>query len=163
MHPEAYALMRDLLKPIHLPSAAVLDVGSLDVNGTYRPLVEGRGWAYTGLDIQPGRNVDVVSEPYHFPFEDERFDVVISGSTLEHVEHPWRWMPEAARVLKPDGWLVVITHWSFPLHEYPVDCFRFMPHGMKMLLDEARVLGDYHIQIANETDIYAVARKTCGR
>ena len=31
------------------------------MNGTYRPLVTGLGWHYTGLDVSDGPNVDLVS------------------------------------------------------------------------------------------------------
>jgi len=37
--------------------ARLLDVGSYDVNGTYRPMVERRGWQYTGMDVSAGPNV----------------------------------------------------------------------------------------------------------
>ena len=43
MHAEAYEAMRQLLGRGPGRGARVLDVGSYDVNGTYRPLVEGRG------------------------------------------------------------------------------------------------------------------------
>ncbi len=90
-------------------SVWALDVGAYDVNGTYRPLVEGSGWRYTGLDVAAGPNVDVVTaDPYKFPFDDGAFDVVLSGSTMEHVEAIWLWVPELARVLKPGGLLVLV-------------------------------------------------------
>ena len=119
MHAEAYEAMRQLLGRGPGRGARVLDVGSYDVNGTYRPLVEGRGWEYTGLDVAAGPNVDVVTaDAYRFPFEDGAFDVVLTGSTMEHVEAIWRWVPELARVLKPGGLLAIVTHWSFPEHRY---------------------------------------------
>lgn len=43
---------------------------------------------YTGLDIVPGVNVDIVTtDPYHWPIEDNAFDLVISGQCMEHVEN----------------------------------------------------------------------------
>lgn len=139
---------------------SVLDVGSMDVNGTFRPLVEKRGWAYTGLDIAPGKNVDIVSDDlYHYPIEDNSYDVVISGSTMEHVGKIWLWVPELARVLKPGGWLCIHTHWKFQLHRHPVDCWRIMPDGMALLFDETDQLEKYEIRIANDMDIIGMARK----
>jgi hypothetical protein len=40
----------------------VLDVGSMDVNGTYRTLFDQSAWSYTGLDLEPGSGVDCVLE-----------------------------------------------------------------------------------------------------
>ena len=138
----------------------VLDVGSLDVNGTYRPLIEGRGWDYTGLDICAGRNVDIVSaDPFRFPVEDDSYDMVISGSTMEHVTAIWKWVPELVRVLKPGGKLVIITHWQIREHRYPLDCWRVMPDGMKYILDDTGQLFDIHAEITSDTDIIGTARK----
>lgn len=140
---------------------SVLDVGSLDVNGTYRPLITGRGWQYTGLDACPGANVDIVAtDPFAYPLDDASFDLVISGSTMEHVTAIWRWIPELVRVLKPGGWLVIITHWQFVEHRYPVDCWRILPDGMRYIFDETGQLASYDIRILNHTDILGMARKT---
>lgn len=160
MHAESYRLMERKLSQVELAQASVLDVGSLDVNGTYRPLVERRGWSYTGLDVRKGPNVDVLADdPFHYPFEDGTFDVVISGSTMEHVTAIWLWVAELARVLKPGGLLAIHTHWSYPEHRYPVDCWRILPDGMKYLFDQTGLLGEYTIEIANENDLIATARR----
>jgi SAM-dependent methyltransferase len=160
MHAEALQAMGELLSRIGLAGCEVLDVGSYDVNGTYRPLVEGRGGIYTGLDVCAGPNVDIVSkQPYGFPLADRSFDVVISGSTMEHVPAIWRWVPELVRVLRPGGLLALVTHWSFPEHRYPVDCWRILPDGMRFLFDETGALRDYEIRIASQWDIAASAVK----
>lgn len=160
MHAEGFAAMKAILRLYPRLPANVLDVGSLDVNGTLRPLVESHGWQYTGLDVTPGRNVDVVaSDPYLYPFHDGQFDMVISGSTMEHVEAIWRWMPELVRVLRPGGMLGIVTHWSFPEHRFPVDCWRIMPDGMRYLFDQTERLERYDIRIVSQFDIAGVAWK----
>ena len=160
MHLESYALMDEMLRRTSRTSADVLDVGSYNVNGTFRPLVEQRGWNYTGLDTVAGPNVDVVAQdPFGFPFDDDAFDVVLSGSTMEHVTAIWRWVPELVRVLKPGGLLAIHTHWKFPEHRYPVDCWRIMPDGMRYLFDMTNSLHDYDIRIANDMDIIGTAWK----
>lgn len=163
MHEESYQLMAEMLRRVRRPTASVLDVGSQDINGTFRPLVEGRGWQYTGIDQVAGPNVDVVAkDPFHFPFADESFDIVISGSTMEHVTAIWKWLPELVRVLKPSGFLAIHTHWQFPEHRYPVDCWRVMPDGLKYLFDETGCLEQYRIHIANHMDIVGSAFKVGG-
>ena len=74
-------LMDYALKRVNWSQSHILDVGSRDINGTYRALIEGRGWKYTGLDIVAGSNVDVVAKPFCYPFPDGAFDIVISGAT----------------------------------------------------------------------------------
>jgi SAM-dependent methyltransferase len=165
MHPEALAAMTELLTRYDGPQPAdVLDVGAYDVNGTYRPLVEGLGWRYTGLDVAAGPNVDIVSrDPYRFAVLDGRYDVVMTGSTMEHVEAIWLWVPDLVRVLKPGGMLAIVTHWQFPEHRYPVDCWRIMPDGMRYLFDQTRQLRDYQIAIVSPYDIAATAYKVPAR
>jgi SAM-dependent methyltransferase len=43
----------------------------------------------------------------HMPFEDERFDLVLSNATLEHDKYFWLTLGEMRRVLKPSGLLVI--------------------------------------------------------
>lgn len=159
MHKAAIDNMTQILNNIEGEALNVLDVGSLDVNGSYRDMVNAHGWTYTGLDMRKGRNVDIVAEPYSYPIEDGTYDVVISGSTMEHVEAVWLWLPELIRVLKPGGHLVVYTHWKFVEHRYPVDCWRILPDGMRFLFDYCGGLSNYDIAIVNETDIKGVAIK----
>ena len=37
----------------------VLDIGSYDVNGTYRTIFNAPVYQYTGMDMSPGPNVDM--------------------------------------------------------------------------------------------------------
>ena len=160
MHKESLALMFQMLRRCPFERAKVLDVGSLNVNGTLRLLVTERGWEYTGLDLEPGDNVDVVAtDPFHYPFDDGAFDVVMSGSTMEHVTTIWRWIPELVRLVRPGGFLAIHTHWQFKEHRYPIDCWRIMPDGMRFLFDETGQLNGYDIRIANQWDIVASAFK----
>lgn len=162
MHREGLALMMVGLGRVDWPKARVLDVGSLDVNGSYRKMIEDRGWEYTGIDICAGKNVDVVVPEFVYPFEDGAFDVVISGSTMEHVTAIWRWVPELARVLRPGGLLVIVTHSAWWLHQHPVDCWRILPDGMAYLFDLTEALEDYMILVEKETDILGSAFKRRG-
>jgi SAM-dependent methyltransferase len=160
MHPEAYLQMGKLLDHWVGKPANVLDVGSFDVNGNYRPLVQMRGHTYTGLDQVAGKNVDIVSpDPYNYPLSDNEYDIVISGSTMEHVEALWLWVPELTRVLRPGGMLAIITHTHWAYHPHPVDCWRVMPDGMQYLFNLTGVLGRYQIEMYCTTDISGLAWK----
>ena len=107
----------------------ILDIGSQDINGSYRLLFGEHN--YFGLDMEPGRNVDiVVNNPYTWNVDADSFDVVISGQAFEHIEFFWITMSEMARVLKKDGLLCIIAPREFVEHRYPVDCYRFLTDGM---------------------------------
>jgi SAM-dependent methyltransferase len=152
MHASAYADMEQLIARAPDWAKTVLDVGSLDENGTNRPLTDARGWTYTGIDIREGKNVDQVVQPYSYPFPDGAFDVVISGQAMEHVEDLKLWINECARVLKPGGRLCITTVWKMFFHQYPVDCWRIMPDGMKWLFDQTGQLTDYDIRMTAEDE-----------
>lgn len=117
------------------PNYKVLDVGSYDVNGTYKPIFSKPKFEYTGLDMLPGPNVDIVMlNPYNWSsIETDSYDVVISGQAFEHIEFFWVIMSEMVRVLKKDGILCCIAPLGFSEHRYPVDCYRFFTDGMVAL------------------------------
>lgn len=157
---DAHIQEMDRILSKRINKANLLDVGSFDVNGTFRPLVEERGWKYIGVDIVPGKNVDIVSDsPYNYPFDNDSFEVVVSGSVMEHVEAIWLWIPELVRLLKPGGLLAIITHTSYPYHPHPVDCWRIMPDGMRYLFDQAGILVLYEIKQFSDNDISGSAIK----
>lgn len=162
MHAGSMLLMGAGLRRALWPEARVLDVGSLDLNGSFRRLVKERGWDYVGLDIVAGRNVDIVAPEYDYPFGDGEFDVVISGSTMEHVKAIWKWVPELVRVLGAGGLLVLVTHTRWGEHRHPVDCWRVMPDGMRFLFDETGALEDYVIRTWGEATIMGSAFKVGG-
>lgn len=114
------------------PTLSILDVGSYNVNGTYKRFFNGVNFTYTGLDIAAGPNVDIVAEnPYNWDMlPDESYDVVISGQAFEHIEFFWITMTEIARVLKRGGLVCIIVPRGFGLHRYPIDAYRFDADGI---------------------------------
>lgn len=118
------------VEPLH-----ICDLGSQDVNGSYRPLFDHPAWCYTGIDMAEGRNVDVVLKtPYVWrEVRSNSMDVVISGQAFEHIQFFWITMLEIARVLKPGGLCCILAPSSGPEHRYPLDCWRFYPDGMSTL------------------------------
>mgnify|MGYP000007999867 CR=1 FL=1 len=117
-------------------TAAVVDVGSFDVNGTYTPLFDHRGFHYRGVDVQEGPNVDVVMDnPASIPIGSETVDLVISGQLLEHAPRFWEVFAEMSRLLRPGGVLVAIAPSAGPEHRYPVDCYRFLPDSFRSLAE----------------------------
>lgn len=111
----------------------ILDVGSMDVNGSCYDLF--RDHLYDGLDITEGKNVHLVPKNIYKWDEigDDIFDVVISANTFEHCEYFWQTMSEIVRVLKQGGLICLIIPCGYYEHRYPVDCYRFHTDGMVAL------------------------------
>jgi SAM-dependent methyltransferase len=140
----------------------VLDVGGMNMNGSYRSLFPAsEGFHYRSLDISPGRGVDIVAEgPYSWvSVESASVDVLVSGQCLEHVQDTHRWIWEAERVLKPGGWICVIAPWRWDEHRCPLDCWRVMPDGMHYLMEEVAGLCA-HLTYKNTVgDCVGIAKK----
>lgn len=112
----------------------IADIGSCDVNGSYRRFFDKPGWHYTGVDLAPGPNVDVVlTSPYRLPFASHSVDVVVSGQAFEHIEYFWLTWLEVARILRPDGYAFLVAPSRGPEHRYPQDCWRFYTDGFTAL------------------------------
>jgi SAM-dependent methyltransferase len=80
---------------------------------------------------------DVVYGGGTLPFRDGAFDTVLNVQVLEHTPRPAALVAEMARVLAPDGLLILTAPFQFRLHEQPHDYFRYSPHGLAELCAEA--------------------------
>ena len=140
----------------------VVDVGSGDVNGSYRQIFESPVFDYVGVDLAPGPGVDIVSgDPYAYPLPDDHADLVISGQMMEHSAFFWRAFDEMVRIAKPGGLIVVIVPSTGPIHRYPVDCYRFLPDAMPALAAHAgcRLIDTWHDEVSEWGDVVGVFAK----
>jgi SAM-dependent methyltransferase len=119
----------------------ILDLGSMNINGSYKECFNIAQWTYRGLDTAAGKNVDIVlASPYSWrEIKSDSADVLISGQAFEHIEFFWITMLEIERVLKPEGLCCVIAPSGGSEHRYPVDCWRFYPDGFSALANFARL------------------------
>jgi hypothetical protein len=121
-----------------LASPTVLELGSLQsVPG--RSTLH-RDWVphaseFLGTDIEDGPDVDIVADLHRLTdvVGIERFDVILSCSTFEHLKYPTLAAHQLMKALKVGGLLYVQTHQSFPLHGYPNDYFRFSQDALASL------------------------------
>lgn len=88
--------------PHYFRNVRVLDVGSADICGNNRYLFS--TCEYTGLDIWPGKNVDVVC-PAHL--WNGLYGLVISTNSLEHDEHWEKTVKAMVRMTHEHGMLII--------------------------------------------------------
>lgn len=147
----------------HTKPAKVLDVGSLDVNGSIKPLFD--GCKYVGTDMREGPNVDVIVNAHELTtrFEKESFDLVVCLDTLEHDDRFWLTRDQLLEVLKPGGYLILgVPGRRCPEHDHPGDFWRFMPQSFPNFFFEG--LEDFHYEVERqfadtEDEIYGWGRK----
>jgi SAM-dependent methyltransferase len=92
--------------PEHFRAARVLEVGSLDINGSIRKFFV--DCDYVGLDVAPGKGVDVVCEGQKYDAPDASYDVVISCEAMEHNPYWVETFKNMIRMCRVGG-LVVMT------------------------------------------------------
>ena len=91
MHQQAYQWVAAHVPPpdgvAGSTATAVLEIGSLDINGSVRPLFP-HAAHYHGLDLVAGDGVDEVADASTW-VPPRTYDVVVSAEVLEHAP-PWR-------------------------------------------------------------------------
>jgi SAM-dependent methyltransferase len=109
MHPDAY---RFIAETIGTPTR-VLELGSLDINGSPRALVLRGDWY--GIDMQDGPAVNEVADASIWR-SSRRFDLVVCAEVLEHTDRIHDILATARHHLDPGGHLIVTcaTHGRTP-------------------------------------------------
>ena len=103
--------------------ANVLEIGSLNVNGCLRDVID----ITVGVDIRKGKGVDLVCpvENLKSHFKDGYFDSCVSAGTLEHVKDWKSFVTVTWDLVKDGGWLVLtIASLKKGRHNYPNDYWR---------------------------------------
>lgn len=103
-HPAQQAFcqrVKALFPPKRFTKKRVLDCGSLDINGSNRTLFT--NCAYVGVDIGPGKNVDIVCPVHELDLPDESFDVIVSTECFEHDRHYEKSLQTIVRLLAKQG------------------------------------------------------------
>jgi hypothetical protein len=137
-----------------IQDARMLELGSLNINGSAREHLRVETWV--GIDMVPGREVDIVCLASHTIFEPDSFDVMLSMSMLEHdpnwrmsLSHNIAWLRDRALIFlswgaegnarhDPEPWRPVpvgdILEWAVASRLQIVDAhweasrYDYMPH-----------------------------------
>jgi Methyltransferase domain len=90
--------------PEYFQNRKVIEIGSLDINGTVSDLFQ--NCAYLGVDVGLGKGVNLVSEGQNLNFADNSFDVAISVECFEHNPH---WLETFTNMHRMAESLVIFT------------------------------------------------------
>jgi len=107
-HPEQFEFVEKLRMNFgyYFAGKKVLEIGSLDINGSLRSLFI--QCDYTGVDLAPGKGVDVVSLGHEFSMPDNTYDTVLSAECFEHNPYWIETFENMIRMCKNSG-LVFFT------------------------------------------------------
>lgn len=117
--PQAQVEIHDALRPLlaerigRIEGLNVLDAAA--GSGYMTEWLAAQGARVTPVDMSeagwrvPGVPLHAADLNQPLPFETDRFDAAVSVETIEHLENPFQFLRELARVTKPGGLIVVTT------------------------------------------------------
>lgn len=151
------------LKPVR-----ILDVGSYDdkYGNMLRQLFGGA--KYTGIDLRPGSNVDLVMCAYDICYQwaSNTFDAVMCLNVLEHLKKPWIVLNNVNNVLQDKGlFYVSIPTIGFPKHDYPGDYWRATVQAVQEVIMDGYEIVDLTMDVSEfgkHPFINCVGRKNGG-
>ena len=118
---------------------SILEVGSKDYGNTQnlRPLFKDKD--YIGIDMEEGPGVDVIvdlteeSELIRKKLGNKKFKTIFCFCVLEHCCDPFKVAMNLENLLDKNGVIFMSVPFSWRIHGYPNDFWRFTPEGIKIL------------------------------
>ncbi|MBI4039716.1 class I SAM-dependent methyltransferase [Candidatus Daviesbacteria bacterium] len=147
-HTNRFGAVSDFVMPTR---GEILDIGCAD--GTFSQVILEKTGAekLVGIDVvdhliaddqqyfkNNGKMEFLVADAHNLPFADGTFDAVFALEVLEHVENPRQVLSEVKRVLKPDGYIVILVPNETLL--FKIEWWLFRTFG------PAKIWNDTHIQ-----------------
>lgn len=121
--------------------AIVVNVGAGAAQGAGARLwrgVESSGAYVIQLDLDSGPDITLIADAMNLPLAEASVDSVVLQAVLEHVAEPEAVIREAARVLKPGGFIYVEMPFLQGFHADPHDYQRYTVEGLRRRLASFR-------------------------
>ena len=107
MHAQALEYIAEQFNKFNRPETTwdVLEIGSLNINGSVRQILQPHASTYLGIDVQEGPGVDLVASGAEF-YAPEVFNIVVCAEVFEHTPE-WKDIIKQAYInLKPGGMFI---------------------------------------------------------
>jgi hypothetical protein len=139
MHNSVQEFVKSAITKEMANGKSVLEVGSLNVNGSARPYIESLGpKSYLGIDMRAGSGVDKVCDIAKMP-EEAKYSLVVCTEMLEHAKD-WRQAISKMKSLAGEYILITARGPGFPRHGYPEDYWRFTTEDMLKIFADFTIL-----------------------
>ncbi len=79
----------------------------------------------------------VVGDGENAPFNDNSFDTILNIQVLEHTLHPQKMLSEIKRLLKPEGFAIIVVPQTSAMHEIPTHYYNFTRYWAERAFPEA--------------------------
>lgn len=113
----------------------VLEIGAYNLEQSAEKYFMQPKFEYNNLDISqsniPNTIIADITDCKGIP--DQTFDIVFCSDVFEHINRPWLAANEICRILKPNGYALVFTVWSWRYHPLPIDYWRYSPECLEFL------------------------------
>jgi SAM-dependent methyltransferase len=121
-----------------------LGCGTVPLFEVYRTLADEVVCVDWPSSLHRTQHIDVFADLTRpLPLRDSSFDTVLLSDVLEHIPNPEDLIGEIARILRPDGHIVLGVPFLYWLHEIPHDFNRYTRYQLTRMLEseELEVVG----------------------
>lgn len=110
----------------------ILDIGC-GYGPFYHKIIKGQ---ITCFDIKKSDKTHVIGDADFLPFKKDSFDKVIIVNALYYFKNPFNVVENVSRILKQHGKFILILPFFYPIHDAPIDKYRFSEYGIKSMLEK---------------------------
>ena len=113
-------------------SDVILDIGC-GKNPYYHKFIKGKVICF---DMYTAKKINVIGDADFLPFKSNFFDKVVCVNSFYYFKNPFNVICDISRILKKNGKFILILPFFYPIHDAPIDKYRFTEHGLRNMLDK---------------------------
>ena len=138
-------------------SARVLEIGSLDINGSVRPLFTNTisdGGSFFGIDVQEGPGVDLVADASMYK-SDVQYDVIVCAEVFEHTVVWPKIIKNSHSLLVPGGMFIATMAGEgraphSAIDENPIRSWEYYKNVTKLDLEKhLAIFSDFKVDVVH--------------